>query len=153
MKTLVDHLPNCVRCPCFNGRGSEYADADYVRPSEISPNQSTAYGRLYGPLNGRRQRPALGGNPRKPFYIAETNEIWTPVRVCPGTLGGREWNGCAYHVKLNMLVTPAPDWCAEFKKDATPPDPEKEHTHGFYFGCETKFDPWSAARGRLTAFD
>jgi alcohol dehydrogenase (cytochrome c) len=77
----------------------------------------------------------------------------TPVRVCPGTLGGQEWNGSAYDVKLNLLVVPATDWCAEFKKDATPPEPNKEHTHGFYFGGETKFDPWSAAHGRLTAFD
>jgi alcohol dehydrogenase (cytochrome c) len=77
----------------------------------------------------------------------------TPVRVCPGTLGGQEWNGSAYYDKRNMLIVPATDWCAEFNKDATAPDPEKEHTHAFYFGGETKFDPWSAARGRLTAFD
>lgn len=77
----------------------------------------------------------------------------TPVRVCPGTLGGQEWNGSAYDAKLNVLVVPATDWCAEFKKDAQPPDPEKEHTHGNYFGGETKFDPWSAAHGRLTAFE
>jgi alcohol dehydrogenase (cytochrome c) len=77
----------------------------------------------------------------------------TPVRVCPGTLGGQEWNGSAYYEKQNMLIVPATDWCAEFNKDATAPDPEKEHTHAFYFGGETKFDPWSAARGRLTAFD
>ncbi len=77
----------------------------------------------------------------------------TPVRVCPGTLGGQEWNGNAYHAKLNLLVVPTTDWCAEFKKDPVPPDPEKEHTHGFYFGGQTNFDPWSAARGRLTAFD
>jgi len=84
---------------------------------------------------------------------AEAAVTTTPMRVCPGTLGGQEWNGSAYHVKLNLLVVPATDWCAEFKKDATPPSPEKEHTHGFYFGGETKFDPWSAARGRLTGFD
>jgi len=84
---------------------------------------------------------------------AEATITTTPLRVCPGTLGGQEWNGSAYHVKLNLLVVPVTDWCAEFKKDATPPSPEKEHTHGFYFGGETKFDPWSAARGRLTAFD
>jgi alcohol dehydrogenase (cytochrome c) len=76
-----------------------------------------------------------------------------PVRVCPGTLGGQEWNGSSYDARLNLLVVPATDWCAEFKKDARPPDPQKEHTHGWYFGGETKFDPWSAARGRLTAFD
>ena len=75
------------------------------------------------------------------------------MRVCPGTLGGEEWNGSAYYAKQNMLIVPATDWCAEFNKDATAPDAEKEHTHAFYFGGETKFDPWSAARGRLTAFD
>src|ERR1700676_2433019 len=77
----------------------------------------------------------------------------TPLRVCPGTLGGEEWNGSAYYAKQNMLIVPATDWCAKFSKDATAPDPQKEHTHGFYFGGQTKFDPWSAARGRLTAFD
>jgi outer membrane protein assembly factor BamB len=37
--------------------------------------------------------------------------------------------------------------------NTAPPDAEKEHTHGFYFGGELKFDPWSAAHGRLTAFE
>ena len=77
----------------------------------------------------------------------------TPMRVCPGTLGGQEWNGSAYYAKQNMLIVPATDWCAEFSKDATAPDPQKEHTNAFYFGGQTKFDPWSAAKGRLTAFD
>jgi alcohol dehydrogenase (cytochrome c) len=84
---------------------------------------------------------------------AEAPITRTPVRVCPGTLGGQEWNGSAYYAKQNLLIVPATDWCAEFNKDATAPDPEKEHTHAFYFGGETKFEPWSAARGRLTAFD
>jgi alcohol dehydrogenase (cytochrome c) len=84
---------------------------------------------------------------------AEAAITRTPVRVCPGTLGGQEWNGSAYYAKQNLLIVPATDWCAEFNKDATAPDPEKEHTHAFYFGGETKFEPWSAARGRLTAFD
>ena len=77
----------------------------------------------------------------------------TPVRVCPGTLGGQEWNGSAYFARHNLLIVPATDWCAEFSKDTTAPDPEKEHSHGWYFGGQTKFEPWSAARGRLTAFD
>jgi alcohol dehydrogenase (cytochrome c) len=77
----------------------------------------------------------------------------TPMQVCPGTLGGQEWNGSAYDEKLNLLVVPTTDWCVRFKRDASPPDPQKEHTHGFYFGGETDFDPWSSARGRLTAFD
>jgi alcohol dehydrogenase (cytochrome c) len=77
----------------------------------------------------------------------------TAVRVCPGTLGGQEWNGSAYYARQNLLIVPATDWCAEFSKDTAPPDPDKEHSHGWYFGGQTKFDPWSAARGRLTAFD
>jgi alcohol dehydrogenase (cytochrome c) len=56
-------------------------------------------------------------------------------------------------VKLNLLVVPATDWCAEFSRDSEPPDPNKEHTHGFFFGGKTNFDPWSAASGRLTGFD
>jgi alcohol dehydrogenase (cytochrome c) len=79
--------------------------------------------------------------------------IKMPVRVCPGTLGGEEWNGSSYYAGQNMLVVPATDWCAEFSKDAAAPDPQKEHTRGFYFGGQTKFDPWAEARGRLTAFD
>jgi hypothetical protein len=47
---------------------------------------------------------------------AEAPVSTTPVRVCPASLGGQEWNGSAYHVKLNVLVAPATDWCAEFKK-------------------------------------
>jgi len=84
---------------------------------------------------------------------AEAPVSTTPLRVCPGTLGGHEWSGSAYHVKLNLIVVPATDWCAAFSTDPVAPDPNKEHTHGFFFGGKTDFDPWSAARGRLTAFD
>jgi alcohol dehydrogenase (cytochrome c) len=77
----------------------------------------------------------------------------TPVRVCPGTLGGQEWNGSAYYTLQNLLIVPATDWCAAFSKDTTAPDAEKEHTHAWYFGGQTKFDPWADARGRLTAFE
>jgi alcohol dehydrogenase (cytochrome c) len=77
----------------------------------------------------------------------------TPVRVCPGTLGGQEWNGSAYYTPQNLLIVPATDWCAAFSKDTTAPDAEKEHTHAWYFGGQTKFDPWADARGRLTAFE
>ena len=71
----------------------------------------------------------------------------------PRNSWGQEWNGSAYYARQNLLIVPATDWCAEFTKDTTAPDPQKEHTHGWYFGGQTKFDPWSAARGRLTAFD
>ena len=83
----------------------------------------------------------------------EAPVVSTPVRVCPGILGGQEWNGSSYLANRNLLIVPATDWCAQFSKDTTAPDPEKEHSHGHYFGGDAKFDPWSAARGRLTAFD
>lgn len=71
----------------------------------------------------------------------------------PGILGGEEWNGSAYYAKDSLLIVPATDWCAEVSKDTTAPDPEREHSRGAYIGGQTKFEPWSAARGRLTAFD
>jgi alcohol dehydrogenase (cytochrome c) len=75
------------------------------------------------------------------------------LRVSPGTLGGNEWNGPAYSPALGTIFVPATDWSAKMKKDTTPPDAEKEHIHGWFFGGETEFDPWEQARGWLTAFD
>lgn len=76
-----------------------------------------------------------------------------PVRVCPGTLGGEEWNGSAYSPKLDLLVAPATDWCDTITKASTAPSAAKEHTQGWYFGGDQHFDKWSRARGWLTAFD
>jgi PQQ-dependent dehydrogenase (methanol/ethanol family) len=36
------------------------------------------------------------------------------VRVCPGVLGGVEWNGPAYHPGTGLLFTPAVDRCTTF---------------------------------------
>jgi PQQ-dependent dehydrogenase (methanol/ethanol family) len=33
------------------------------------------------------------------------------TRYCPGTLGGIEWNGPAWHPGANMLFVPSVDWC------------------------------------------
>jgi alcohol dehydrogenase (cytochrome c) len=38
---------------------------------------------------------------------------WT--RFCPGTQGGAEWNGVAYHPGLGLLYVPAIDWCTSIK--------------------------------------
>jgi alcohol dehydrogenase (cytochrome c) len=77
----------------------------------------------------------------------------TPTRTCPGALGGNEWNGAAYSAKLDSVLVPATDWCATIKKDSEPPNAEKEHAHGFYFGGAMEFDKWDQAHGWLTAFD
>src|SRR3984893_13807415 len=42
---------------------------------------------------------------------AEGPMTTAPVRVCPGALGGQEWNGSAYYAKQDLLIVPATDWC------------------------------------------
>src|SRR5260370_23781414 len=50
----------------------------------------------------------------------------TPIKVCPGTLGGDEWNSAAYSPKLSLLVVPSNDlWCSMNQKDTDPPSVEK----------------------------
>jgi alcohol dehydrogenase (cytochrome c) len=79
----------------------------------------------------------------------------TPIHVCPGTLGGTEWNGAAYSPKLNLLVIPSNDnWCSEIKKDTEEPSAEKAtHGQGPYFGGPMTHPPFTQATGWLTAFD
>jgi alcohol dehydrogenase (cytochrome c) len=79
----------------------------------------------------------------------------TPIRVCPGTLGGDEWNSGAYSPKLNLLVVPSNDqWCSEVMKDKEPPSVEKANAgESRYFGGPINHGPYSEARGRLTGFE
>lgn len=86
---------------------------------------------------------------------ADAPASFTPVRVCPGTLGGNEWNGPAYSPKLRLLVVPSIDqWCSMIKKDTQPPSAEKANAgEQRYFGGPINHDPYSQARGRLTGFD
>jgi glucose dehydrogenase len=37
------------------------------------------------------------------------------TRFCPGTQGGTEWNGPAYHAGLNLVMVNAVDWCSSVK--------------------------------------
>ncbi|HEV3334558.1 MAG TPA: PQQ-binding-like beta-propeller repeat protein [Bryobacteraceae bacterium] len=39
----------------------------------------------------------------------------TETHFCPGTQGGTEWNGPAFHPMLNLLFVNAVDWCASVK--------------------------------------
>ena len=83
----------------------------------------------------------------------------TPIHVCPGILGGDEWNSAAYNPKLNLLVVPAVDkWCSMIKKDKEPPSVEKANAgevryFGGPFSGPKDRDPFSDARGRLTGFN
>jgi len=93
---------------------------------------------------------------RTPFTTRENAE--GPLgrsftRVCPGLLGGHEWNGAAYSPRLGALIVPATDWCNQIRPATQPPDPNVEKKRGQFFGGEFQFDPWASARGWLTAFD
>ena len=91
-----------------------------------------------------------------PFTTRENAEgpIGTSfTHVCPGLLGGHEWNGAAYSPRLGALFVPATDWCNQIRPAAQAPDPQAEKKRGQFFGGDFQFDPWAEAQGWLTAFD
>jgi alcohol dehydrogenase (cytochrome c) len=80
---------------------------------------------------------------------AETPVITTPLRVCPGTLGGSQWNGPAYNPGTNLLYVPAVDWCTTFAAFE-----QVRYIPGkLYMGGNTDMDPVAKAQGWVTAVD
>jgi alcohol dehydrogenase (cytochrome c) len=80
---------------------------------------------------------------------AETPVITTPLRACPGVLGGTQWNGPAYNPGTNMLFVPAVDWCATFSSFE-----QVRYIPGkLYMGGRTDLDPPAKAQGWVTAVD
>ncbi len=72
---------------------------------------------------------------------------WT--RVCPGLLGGVEWNGPAWLPATRTLYVPSVDWCVSFKLADTVRFVPGEG----YMGGEYMFDPAESGHGWLTAID
>ena len=74
-----------------------------------------------------------------------------PVRACPGIQGGVEWSGPAFNPQLNMVYTPAVDWCAMFWRAETFEEPDR----GMFrlIGGGARGDAYDDARGWLTAVD
>jgi alcohol dehydrogenase (cytochrome c) len=71
------------------------------------------------------------------------------VYVCPGPLGGVQWNGPAFSPRTNMLYVPSVEWCGTFKKAA-----RLVHVPGQnYMGGTYQPDPMEQSRGWLTAID
>lgn len=71
-----------------------------------------------------------------------------PVRVCPGLLGGVEWNGPAFNPGTGLVYVPAVDWCGEYAAmDST------EYKAGDSFGGTIVFDSLDQSLGWLTAVD
>jgi alcohol dehydrogenase (cytochrome c) len=80
---------------------------------------------------------------------AETPVITTPLRACPGVLGGSQWNGPAYNPGTNALYVPAVDWCATFSSFE-----QVRYIPGkLYMGGRTDLDPVDKSQGWLTAVD
>jgi alcohol dehydrogenase (cytochrome c) len=75
-----------------------------------------------------------------------------PVRFCPGTQGGNEWNGAAFHPSLNLLYAGAVDWCATVQLQAEPVVPSPG-TIWYGAAIGNIQDPYDTAGGRLSAFD
>jgi alcohol dehydrogenase (cytochrome c) len=78
------------------------------------------------------------------------------THFCPGTQGGVEWNGAAWHPGLNTLFVGASDACSTVKLLANPPAAKSAAPLTNGSGVETPFgtlDPKSEWRGWLTAVD
>src|SRR5262249_59378128 len=66
------------------------------------------------------------------------------THICPGLLGGMEWNGPAYNAKTNTLFVATVDWCGTFKKlDKAPEFALNAH----YYGGSVHPDPPDKAEG------
>jgi alcohol dehydrogenase (cytochrome c) len=70
-----------------------------------------------------------------------------PTHVCPGALGGVEWNGPAYDPVDHLLFVNSVDWCATFTRQ----DPE--HPGAYGLGGVYIQDPPKQATGSLRALD
>jgi hypothetical protein len=75
--------------------------------------------------------------------------ITTPLRACPGVLGGSQWNGPAFNPGTNLLYVPAVDWCATFSSFE-----QVRYIPGkLYMGGKTDLDPVDKSQGWVTAVD
>jgi alcohol dehydrogenase (cytochrome c) len=79
------------------------------------------------------------------------------IRFCPGSQGGSEWNGPAYHPSLNLVFVPANDWCTSVQ--LANPDTLRGQPGMAWSGSADpeaafgKMDPKEKWGGWLTAFD
>ncbi|MER3555953.1 MAG: pyrrolo-quinoline quinone [Meiothermus sp.] len=70
------------------------------------------------------------------------------VRVCPGWIGGVEWNGPAYDPKLDSLFVGSVDWCGVYKLG------ELRYVQGqLFLGGSLTLDPVKQGRGWIMRLD
>lgn len=80
----------------------------------------------------------------------ENTDVIAPpegVHVCPGVLGGVEWNGPAFNPGTNMLYVPLVDWCSNYSKIVPKNEAER------YLGGRNIWDPVEKSKGLVTAVD
>ncbi len=70
------------------------------------------------------------------------------IRVCPGILGGVQWNGLSYSTATNLLYAPAVDWCMTFYGGA-----DRATWMSPHMGGRIEIGESSDATGWLTAID
>ena len=73
----------------------------------------------------------------------------SPIRACPGVLGGVEWNGPAFNPRSNLLYVPAVDWCTTFAAF----EQVRNIPGKLYMGGTVDLDPPAKAQGWVTAVD
>ena len=97
----------------------------------------------------RETRTILYATPVTTQENADKPITTTPIRSCPGVLGGVEWNGPAFNPGTNMLYLPAVDWCTTFTAFE-----EARYIPGkVYLGGSMEFDPPEKSQGWVTAID
>lgn len=69
------------------------------------------------------------------------------IKVCPGSLGGTQWNGPAYDVRERMIIVGAVDWCSFLQRDRSV---EYKKAAPFYGGSITTLMD-TAPTGWITA--
>jgi outer membrane protein assembly factor BamB len=72
-----------------------------------------------------------------------------PLRVCPGTASGVEWNGPTYDPRNKSVFVNSVHWCATW----TARKPEGKKPGSWYVEADLTMDPMDKLRGYTHAFD
>lgn len=149
----------------LNARNGKLKWFFQVNPNEAFDWDLGAAPVLYADRNGH-QRVAVGSKNGYVYGLERANHALifkTPVttllnqdkrptsegvRVCPGTLGGVEWNGPAFSPLTGDLYVGAVDWCSVIKSG-----PPKFEAGKFYIGTDARQPPNESALGWITAMD
>lgn len=82
--------------------------------------------------------------------VSNANAAPTPagVKVCPGWVGGSEWNGPAYDQADNLIIVGTDDWCGTYTLA-----PARFVSGKFFLGGSAIPAPYTQAHGWITAID